>query len=512
MISSGQFRLTLALVRRADVCDAIECQLRTAPQGRKRGLTVEVLLTGMSLAFLKYGQQRIRTVHQVLTQDLSRTLRAEFGLTGLTERQVGYLWNRVVDLYEYSERKRPDLDIVERARRKSAFEEVSDKITGATGVKLGNTGRWAVDESGIDSAARGKRRPRGEKQGNGEEGSTLHRRSCSADLDADWGYRTRTEDNRTSWVFGYQAVGFTRVGVGSADEPLLLERVRLVPANEKGLRETIDVIDALKDDGAPVREIFADRGFSYGNVDSWARPLADRDIEQVMDIHPNDHGATTHTKHGYLMVDGWPHCPSMPDELKVIDRPTRFSVPEPTKARGKSRPRPEDIATYTKHKRELDRFQEKIEERRQYRFEKNGKTPAGAQRYICPARAGKVVCAQCPLSQLQPDAADKPNVTPPQGENLPRACTNETMSVKSDVGLKLRQRLYWGSPEWIREYSPYPRRRVLRQDEALLEVRRPPRMDSPGWARQDRAGPRPRRGNRQPPATAGVVTANGKHR
>ncbi|WP_338749496.1 transposase [Janibacter alittae] len=171
-----------------------------------------------------------------------------------------------------------------------------------------------------------------------------------------------------------------------------------------------------------------------------------------MDIHPNDHGATLHTEHGYLMVDGWPHCPSMPAELKVISRPTRFSVPKPPDSDSKARPRPEVLALNAQHQKELDNFSAKIADRRQYRFEKNGKAASGAQRYVCPARAGKIVCSQCPLSQLHPEAASKPQMTPPEGKVL-SACANETMSLKSEVGLKLRQRLYWGSPEWISEYS-----------------------------------------------------------
>lgn len=442
MIGTREFDQARTLIRRAGVADTLEVQLRPTPGGRRRALSVEVLLTAMLLCFTRHQTLAMTRVHQLLTTELPRRLANELGLhpgaQRLTIRQVRYLWNEITDLFEHTVARRPDLDPVERAGRADALDAFTDAILTATSAHLPDTGSWAVDETAIDSAGRARRR--------NAQAPTTGRAARGRDVDARWGYRTETYDNRTSRVFGFQMVAFTRVGAIECDEPLLTSHIRVVPGNQNGVPQTLQVIDDRTRTGSPVTEVIADRGFTYVKRADWADQLLARGVAQVMDIHPNDHGPRVHPTAGYLMIDGWAHCPSIPDHLKHIERPTRLSVPDLP-----NNPTREQIAQHTQDTARLAEFQELIAQRRTYRFEKNGKTKSGAQRFICPARAGKVKCGGCPFSRNLP--GDLPEVNPPNPDDPPKACRQETITIGDTVDTKLRQADYWGSPEWIRSYN-----------------------------------------------------------
>ena len=62
-----------------------------------------------------------------------------------------------------------------------------------------------------------------------------------------------------------------------------------------------------------------------------------------------------------------------------------------------------------------------------------------AERFMCPAQAGKAVCDNCPLSKYAPpDLPLVPN--PPAEPGIPAACKQRTISVPMTVSPKLRQR------------------------------------------------------------------------
>jgi len=72
-----------------------------------------------------------------------------------------------------------------------------------------------------------------------------------------------------------------------------------------------------------------------------------------------------------------------------------------------------------------------------------------------PGRAGYRDCSHCPLSDHLPDGT--PTVeNPPAIETAPRCCTQRTITVHGDVTPKIRQRLYWGSDEWIAAAASRP--------------------------------------------------------
>jgi hypothetical protein len=97
--------------------------------------------------------------------------------------------------------------------------------------------------------------------------------------------------------------------------------------------------------------------------------------------------------------------------------------------------------------KEIADFEESIAARKMYAFvrtsldQDRSKTGKGkdAERFSCPAQAGKVVGTNCPLSMAGP--ADLPRVlNPPAEPGLPDACMQRTISVPMTVIPKLPQR------------------------------------------------------------------------
>lgn len=172
------------------------------------------------------------------------------------------------------------------------------------------------------------------------------------------------------------------------------------------------------------------------------------------------------------MIDGWAHCPSTPLHLRRIGRPATFS---PMRVDEQSTPK--ELAQHAKEVADLARFNSSIEERIQYRFEKHGKTSAGNQRFKCPARAQKVSCAGCPMSQFLPE--DPPEVVPDDPEDLPAACAQETITIDASADPKLNQEEYWGSLEWQAKYG-----RRSRVEGTFGVLKSTSGLGRRGWTRQ----------------------------
>jgi len=88
-------------------------------------------------------------------------------------------------------------------------------------------------------------------------------------------------------------------------------------------------------------------------------------------------------------------------------------------------------------------------------FVEHGKTSSGKIRIKCPARAGKLKCDGCPMSQFLPEPVPVV-ISPkaPDGQTLVhKACRQETLTLDPEASLKLRQEHVWGSPEWQTSYA-----------------------------------------------------------
>ena len=478
MIRRCEFARALELVHRSGVHDELEALLRPSGKGgRPRQLGVDVFLAGLLCTVAEKKTLALSLLHELLTRDLARSYQVALGIRkgtlAITIRQVRYLLEAIEAELAFTEDRAPELSEADREERKAALQAIFDHLLAATmPAHLAPTGADALDDSGIDSAARGKRRPKtpgtvapagasassgeaepAEVELNGREvadevlAKVTEEAGYSFDVDARWGYRTRTYDYRTNKLFGFKLVSLTRLAPqdSKADLPLLVERISLVPANASTVAPALGLIDSLLESGTSVTELADDRDFSYALPEHWADELRARHMEQICDLHQNDRGA--HDLEGVQMIDGWPHCPMTPRRLEVIPRPAQLSVPKLKKNATAS-----ERAEHAAKVRELEEFRAAIAERKTWAFRRTrGADANGTERFECPAQAGQLVCVNCPISQFLPPGTPKVE-NPPEKSTAPKACTQRTIGVSGDVMPKIRQRHYWGSDAWIAAY------------------------------------------------------------
>jgi len=496
VISQAWFQRELDVIRASGVHEDIEKLLRPTANGRPRALSVDVFLaaTMLSINTQKNGGTLV-AIHRLLTTELSRSYRVALGVTrpgpggkSVTIRQVRYMLERIELRLADDERRMPTLKEYDRQERRAALQRIADRILAATMPDhLPSTGEYALDASAISSWARGKRNTaakntkKGKKKGKSakasvkREGSLGTTRTANdvADLeeearsepspeevatiaddaeagrpydpDARWGYQTKTFDKGTSFVFGYQAVALARVNYPG---PKLVERLTLAPGNTNGVDDARDLVTAWQHElaqtnGAPLSKLLCDRGFSDALPERWKRPIAALGIEQVIDIHPTLHGVRDFK--GVKMIDGTPHHPATPEHLWVINRPANLS-PGTLKQDATFKERHE----HAERIKAIAEFRAKIAERHAYAFRRvAGPDANGKERYECPGCAGKIKDPNCPISMLLPDGT--PELTYPPG--VTPQPHKRTMTVPGDATEKIRQRLYWGSDEWIAEYN-----------------------------------------------------------
>jgi hypothetical protein len=476
MIPRTELDRAVELVRRSGVDKDLEARLRPdGAGGRPRQLPVDVFLAGVILAAGSRKNLALTNVHALLTVDLARSAQIQYGIrwtdkTGkqrcLTLRQVRYLLEALEGKLAATPGRAPDLNDFERGERTDALQSVLDKLLAATmPIHLPAADRFALDATSLESWGRGKRRT---ATATADAASTADAPAASAlavaeddvltvalesgvsfDPDADWGYRTRTYDNKTKMCFGYDMFAITAMpkpGADGLDRPLLTERLVIAPASADVVAPALGIFDRLISSGRALVEIAADRAWSYKLPERWADELRARAIEAVLDLHPNDYGVRDFD--GIRMVAGTPHCPSMPDELINITRPATLSA-------GRDRPRASAAAKADHAKRlaELEEFTAQIAERETWAFRRvAGPDETGKERWECPAQAGKRTCGNCPFSKDFP-AGTPTVVNPPELATAPKCCTQRTVTIPGSVTPKIRQRLYWGSPAWIASFN-----------------------------------------------------------
>jgi hypothetical protein len=206
----------------------------------------------------------------------------------------------------------------------------------------------------------------------------------------------------------------------------------------------------MLDEGYPIDTLIIDRAWSYKLPERWALPIRELGIEQVVDLHKNDHGVRDYN--GMRVVAGSPHCPCLPDELVDITRPQHLKLPDGTDL--DTLPEPDDDQPESETERQTREFVTRIEARRAYACRRvAGPDRKGKERYECPAAAGQVRCPLKELSMHLP-AGQVPTIeNPPEADGAPQICTQRTVTLPGSVTPKVRQRYYWGSVEWIRSFA-----------------------------------------------------------
>ena len=433
--------------------------LRSGQGGSPRDTRMDVYVAGIIATACSGRRLTIMNVWRLLTQGLPHSAQVAYGI----RRSV----DGVSHAYTYRQMTYPLQALKDKLgidTDEEMLQELMDAIV-ATSLPdhLPPLRSLALDATGIQSWAKGKSSRRRAGAGRGRLALAASKdevdvpRSlpaandslCSFDPDARWGYRTKTYSNATSAVFGYNVisvVGVPAVGAAKDGAPVLTQGIRLRPANADVVGPGLELVDDYRGRCGGVDEVLNDRAWSYSVEGTWMDPLRSRGVEQILDLHPNDHGVRDFE--GLRMVDGTPHCPAMPDHLVRIDRPPRFhSGPPPSNASREKR------AQYELDKRRLEQFNELIAQRQTWAFRRvAGPDRTGKERWECPAQAGRRVCANCPLSQMYDESTPRVQ-DPPTGPGIPKCCTQRTVTIPGDVTPKIRQRLYWGSVEWIKSYN-----------------------------------------------------------
>ena len=419
----SELRQLEAVVDDSGVAEELEELLRPGGVGRPRDLSVRTFLVGV-LYSVQRGGLRLTNIHQVLTEELSPT----------AQRRLGVQFSRPGDppgrprrtiTYDHLSRLLCALATKTAEDEHVLLERIANRLLEAsTGGGPTPSGDWAIDTTGVDAWSRGNNTNRADPEG-------------TSDPDAAWGYRTATMNKGNSKkFFGYDLYGFVSVppiGISGEEHPALIRRIELRPASSSEATTTIPALDALTESGLEVNKVIIDRGFSYKTANTWANQLRDRDIEQVLDMHPAERGRIDH--HGIAMIDGWPHCPATPQQLEALNRPGLGST-----------------------KKERQHFDTDIEERSRYAMRRtkgwstSPRTGTACERYECPAEAGQLRCPHKPHSMAAP--AEVPVVlNPPRLADAPTACTQRTIAVDDTAQPKLRQRHPWGTTKWAKDFG-----------------------------------------------------------
>ncbi len=415
MIRHRDITRTLEWVDASGVPPALEHLLRPTGHGRPRQLTVRALLVGLKLAVDCCKTACLTDVFILLTEELPEAVQHELGVrdrrTGrvITVHQVRRLLDRIKTKLDPSPLSPGSA--TERAERAAALQQVLDDLLAATmPADLATSGAYAVDGTGTWSWARGK-----------------DRATRAADPDAAWGVKT-SKSGKDERYFGYELHAVVRVGRLNDDRlvPCLAERIAVTPASTNCSEAVLPIIHRMHDTGIRLREVIADRGYTYKT--GWSRGLRAMDVDSVLDLHPTQLGARgSHA--GTTMIAGVPHCPATPTAFETIPRPERLAASP-----------------------EMETFVGRIQSREQWALRRvAGPDASGTERYECPARAGKL---RCPL--VQPSMArpvSLPKVLEPPAAGVHTCCSQRTITVPGDIDYKSRQRHYWGSRDWISSFS-----------------------------------------------------------
>ncbi len=432
MIPAVEIRRAEAVVDRSGLVDELEDLLRPRDPdtgrsiGRPRDISVRTFLTGILLAAGHGRNLHLREVHRTLTRNISRTQQDRLGVRHQRRTDPAGAFRRVLTYHHFS---RIVCALAKKVQRDGDeyLQSICDRLIDAS-IAAGPdpSGHWAIDGTGVDTWANGLK--------------AAHRR---ADQDAKWGHRTPTpQKSMSEKFFGYDLYGFTIVppaGADGTDRPNLIGGMVVRAAASDDAEASLVGIDALLAAGVPVDRVLVDRGISYKADARWARELRDRGIEQTLDMHAAEHGRLDYD--GIAMIDGWPHCPSVPETLVTIKRPERLSVPTD----GTDNP-------------ELDEFRTQIAKRGRYAMRRTQgwttkkRTGERAERYECPAEAGYIRCPLKPASMAYPD--DVPlNLNPPDPTTAPTCGHQRTVELPEDAQGKLRQKYRWGSDDWIADFT-----------------------------------------------------------
>lgn len=344
---------TIYLIDHSGVMDILAPPTPTGWAGRKGQIRANTRLwaIGVILCTRLGHETTLAGVHGVLTEALPRDLQWELGVlrtltttstttprehdpeqsrlttNGKPRKEIwveegyerlGYddLVNVIKKLrgrLDYGYGAAPDLDDLERHRRRTLVEDAVDRLIGVsviprscTTCAIDGTGQWSwnvgpkkertLAQKALDSGANHHRSEDVDtslqvtdipvdEDGNtapGTEGTmTAILRRC---LDAAWGYKTG-KSGQTEVGYGFHQHTVVRTPDPNSTgrpEPLLVEGLVVVPANADVVDASLRLLDRIME-RSTITLLAGDLLYTNLKADRWAVPLAQRGIEQVLE-------------------------------------------------------------------------------------------------------------------------------------------------------------------------------------------------------------------------------------
>lgn len=369
---------------------------------------------------------------------------------------------RVRARLDYGHGTAPDLDDEERGRRRNAVEDLVDRLITVSIIPTGST-TYAIDGTGQWSWNIGPKKPKAHAEKQLKNG-TAHARSEDVDeslqvtdlvvdddddlvgidgpvtalmrrcLDAAWGYKTgKSGGKEVGYGFHQHTVVRTiDPSPNALSEPLLVEGLVVVPANEDVVDASLRVIDRIRL-RSTITRLAGDLLYTNLKAHRWAVPLSQRGIEQILAVREDSHGVVD--INGAHMQHGWMHCPAAPLDRRPM--PATFARDE-TK----------------EHYAAVDEF------KANWAFDRkeSGLGANPSTKWICPAVANRVGCWARGNGSVEAALRAEPSlpvVVPPDDWKTRLCCTNKTLDFTPDPTdsthqRKLMQREYLGTKRWRR--------------------------------------------------------------
>jgi len=430
--SDAQYRANYQTISRSGFVEIIEEKIKNEHKGGQKRKIPVITFFIVALETVQHSHTgTLKEMYRIMTEEWSLTTQVNAGVRtwGSKKPNFGYhcmtrLFDKIAKAYDWH--NIPD-DEVAYALEAEFSKLLNDLILQAFPINIDWSGILATDGTFLDTFALYKP----------EAGSW--------DKDATIGHRTKTQQNKSDMGFGYNALAWVLCPKDDRPIPKLIAGWRLVTGNSQGISETVETLRSF---GKPVTDLIADRIYSQAKLENFAQPIKALGIRFHLDLKSTDQGSKIDENSGSIITAGEAYCPGMPEPLHKIvpDEYLRRWVEKPTDSE-----RERDLVR--QHNEPLDKTDAQFAERECYRLGHNGSTAAGTPRRRCPAREGKVICAQYPPSLLwSPD--DLPVVpNPPSGADLPKVCKQATVTVSEEALGKVAQHFVWQSPEWKKMYA-----------------------------------------------------------
>ncbi|MDP5182389.1 hypothetical protein QOZ88_07040 [Blastococcus sp. BMG 814] len=400
-----QYRLYTHVVDTSGATDVLTAAIRVDRRGRKALCPPRTFLI-LGLLAAGSGKLTVERMHRIATRELPREVqwelsilrRSDAGVTVMPVSELYYLTKTITARLDASSSRAAALTAEQRRPRSQWLEEIVDRLLCAT-LPHRPGSSYALDETAIWAWARGRKRTGGDA-------------AVSACPDARWGSKTG-KDGASHAYFGYAMHALVRIPdlrpgpiATDADDPALIEAITVTPASTDVVDVSLALLDRVRARRA-VRDLAADRHYSYKEWGRWARELWLRGIHPVVDLRSDEQGFRDYNS--TRIAAGWPHCPATPDRLGTLPRPAPNAG-------------------------EADRtaFQEQIAERFPYAMRRVGShIPDGRTRWECPARAGKLGCPLVAGTVQVARELQLPVITAPPAEPEREACcTQRTFMIR----------------------------------------------------------------------------------